>query len=80
MKRMSIQTLKSQLSAAVAEAESGGSVEITRHNTPVAVLVPAGSQHVHRGALVGTGRIVPALKRGSKGRYLALLQDDRASR
>ena len=77
---MSIQELKSQLSAVVAEAESGGIVEITRHNRPVAVLVAAGSQHVHRGARVGAGRITPALKRGSKGRYLALLQEDRATR
>ena len=77
---MSIQALKSRLSAAVAEAESGGTVEITRHNRPVAVLIRAGSQHVHRGARVGTGRITPALKRGSKGRYLTLLQEDRAGR
>jgi len=77
---MSIQALKAQLSSAVAEAESGGVVEITRHNRPVAVLVSAESHHVHRGLRVGTGRLTPALKRGSKGRYLALLQEDRAGR
>jgi prevent-host-death family protein len=80
MKRMSIQALKSQLSAAVAEAESGGIVEITRHNRPVAVLVSAESQHVHRGPRVGTGRITSAVKRGSKGRYMTLLHEDRSSR
>ena len=80
MRRISIQDLKAKLSAAVAEAEAGGVVEITRHNQPVAVLVAAAPRHVHRGPRVGTGRLKPALKRGSKGRYSMVLQDDRANR
>ena len=80
MKRISIQDLKAQLSAAVAEAESGGTVLITRHNQPVAQLGPARSQHEHRGRSVGTGRLGPAvkLKRATKGRYLSVLLEDRA--
>jgi prevent-host-death family protein len=80
MERISIQDLKAQLSAAVAEAESGGTVVITRHNQPVAQLVPARSQHEHRGRSVGSGRIEPAIKRGTKGRYLSVLIEDRADR
>jgi prevent-host-death family protein len=80
MKRISIQALKSHLSAAVAEAESGRTITITRHNQPVARLGPARSHDVHRGSSVGTGRLRPALKRGTKGRYLAVLLEDRGDR
>jgi prevent-host-death family protein len=80
MKRISIQDLKAGLSGAVAEAESGSTILITRHNQPVAQLSPAGSPHVHRGARVGTARIKPALARGTRGRYLDVLMDDRGTR
>lgn len=77
MKRISIQDLKAQLSAVIAEAESGQSVVITRHAEPVAQLGPARSPHVHRGRRVGSGRIRPAVGRGTKGRYLVVLMEDR---
>jgi prevent-host-death family protein len=80
MKRISIQALKARLSAAVAEAESGETIVITRHQAPVAQLSPARPLDVHRGSEVGRGRLRPALKRGTKGRYLALLLDDRGDR
>ena len=80
MKRTSIQDLKAGLSAAVAEAEAGGTILITRHNTPVAQLGPAQAAHVHRGARVGTSRIRPAVKLRGKGRSLSLLLEDRGSR
>jgi prevent-host-death family protein len=80
MKRISIQELKARLSAAIAEAEGGGTVLITRHNEPVAQLTAAHPLHVHRGVHVGTGRITPAVKRGTRGRYLAVLLEDRGSR
>lgn len=80
MKQVSIQDLKAGLSAAVAEAESGRTIVITRHNAPVAQLGPAHPAQVHRGVRVGLGRIQPALKRGTKGRYLAVLLEDRGSR
>jgi prevent-host-death family protein len=80
MKRISIQDLKAQLSGAVAEAEAGATILITRHNQPVARLGPADSPHVHRGARVGTGRLEPATRRGTKGRYLTVLLDDRGGR
>ena len=38
---VSIQDLKARLSAIVAEAESGDTIIITRHNAPVAQLGPA---------------------------------------
>ena len=80
MKQVSIQDLKAGLSAAVAEAHAGRTIVITRHNTPVAQLGPTATAHVHHGSRVGTARIRPALKRGTHGRYLAVLLDDRGTR
>ncbi len=80
MKRISIQDLKAKLSGAVAAAEAGDTILITRHNQPVAKLGPAESHHVHRGRRVGSGRIGPAVSKGIKGRYLVVLMDDRAGR
>ena len=80
MKSISIQDLKAGLSGAVAEAESGETIVITRHNEPVAQLTSAGSPHVHRGTAVGAGRLRPAIRRGTGGRYLTVLGDDRGNR
>jgi prevent-host-death family protein len=80
MKQVSIQDLKARLSAAVAEAQSGRTIIVTRHNEPVARLGPAHPQHLHHGARVGTGRLRPAVKRSTKGRYLTVLMDDRGDR
>jgi antitoxin (DNA-binding transcriptional repressor) of toxin-antitoxin stability system len=80
MKRISIQALKLRLSAAVMEAEAGNTITITRHNEPVAELGPARAQHTHRGTQFGSGHLTPALRRGTKGRYLAALLEDRGRR
>jgi prevent-host-death family protein len=80
MSIISIQDLKSQLSGAIARAESGDTIVITRHGDPVAQLGPPRVLHVHRGSRVGAGRIRPAAKRSTKGRYLAVLLDDRSGR
>lgn len=64
----------------VAEAESGDTIVITRHNVPVAQLSPARTESVHRGKNVGSGRVRAALKRGTKGRYLEVLMEDRGNR
>ncbi len=75
MKQISIQDLKATLSAAVSEAESGRTIVITRHNQAVAQLGPARPAGVHPGNPAVRGRLKPALTRGSKGRYLAVLLD-----
>jgi len=80
MKQISIQTLKAQLSAVVAEAQSGRTIVVTRHNEPVAHLGPAQPAHVHPGRRPGAGRLKPAVKRGTKGRYLKVLSEDRGER
>jgi prevent-host-death family protein len=80
VKRISIQDLKSRLSSAVAEAEAGETILVTRHNQPVAQLGPAREAHVHRGKLVGKGGLKPAIKEGTRGRALALLLEDRGNR
>ena len=79
MKRISIQDLKAGLSAVIAEVEAGESILVTRHNAPVARLNPARAPEVHRGARVGA-RLTPALRRGTKGRYLTMLLEDRGDR
>lgn len=78
MKRVSINDLKAALSTAVAEAEAGATILITRHGQPVAKIGPAASAHVHRGPAVGTGRLRPAVRRSTKGRYLEALDEDRS--
>jgi prevent-host-death family protein len=80
MKKVSIQDLKARLSAAVAEAESGQTILITRHNEPVAQLGPATVHHVHRGEHVGKGRLRSVVKNATNGRYLDVLKDDRGDR
>jgi prevent-host-death family protein len=80
VKQISIQDLKATLSSAVAEAESGHTIIITRHNQAVAQLGPARPPGVHRSNAAGRGRLKPALTRGSKGRYLAVLLEDRGDR
>ena len=80
MKRISIQDLKAQLSAVVADAESGSTIVVTRHNEAVAQLGPARPHHIHRGTRAGTARLKPAIKGGTKGRYLTALVEDRGSR
>jgi len=80
MKQVSIQDLKAKLSMVIAEVESGTTIVVTRHNAPVAQLSPVRTQEVHRGTRVGAGRIRPVLKRGTKGRYLTVLLEDRGNR
>lgn len=80
MKEISIQDLEARLSGTVAEAEAGETIVITRHHDPVARLGPAGPSHVYRGRAVGTSRLRPAIRRGTKGRYLAVINDDRGNR
>ena len=77
---VSIQDLKAALSAMIARAEDGETILVTRHNEPVAQLGPARAAAVHRGKNVGGGRLKAAVKRGTKGRYLEVLLEDRGSR
>lgn len=80
MKRISVQDLKAQLSGAIAEAAAGETLIITRHNEPVAQLTATRVPQVHRGPRVGMGRLTPALRKGTRGRYLAVLLEDRGAR
>src|SRR5438046_2216306 len=80
VKEISIQDLKASLSSAISEAEAGNTIIITRHKEPVAQLTTAHPQYVLRGKRVATGKIKQALKRGTKGRYLAALLEDMANR
>ena len=80
MKRISIQALKSRLSSAIAEAEAGETILVTRHNQAVAQLGPARDAHVHWRKAAGEGRLKPAIKQGTGGRALALLLEDRGNR
>ncbi len=78
MKRISIQDLKSGLSAAIADAESGQTFLITRHNQAVAQLVPATVVNTHGGS-GAMPPLRPLLRCATKGRYLEVLLEDRSS-
>jgi len=80
MKQISLQDLKSGLSSAIAEAESGNVIVITRHNRPVAQLTPVRPPSVHRGKNYGKGTLKSVLDRATKGRYLEMLLEDRGDR
>ena len=80
MSEISDQELKARLSGAIAEAEAGRTLVITRHRTPVAQLGPATAAAVRRGSRVGRGQLVPALETGTRGRALAVLLEDRGDR
>jgi len=77
MKQVSIHGLKGHLSAVIADAESGQTILITRHNRPVAQLAPARVPHTHMGKGRRAGTLRPLLKRGTRGRYLSVLLEDR---
>ena len=77
MNQISIQDLKGQLSAVVAEAERGSTIVITRHNRPVAKMTPARAAQVHIGKRYGRAKLKPALRANTKGRYLDVLLEDR---
>ncbi len=80
MNEISVQDLKGRLSAAIAEAEAGQTLIVTRHKTAVARLGPAMHATLHRGPRVGRGRLTPALTNGTRGRALAALLEDRRGR
>ena len=81
MKRVSIQALKSGLSAAVAEAEAGQTLLVTRHNRVVARLAPVTPRPLHSGRdeAAPLPALTPLLRRATKGRYLLVLSDDRSA-
>lgn len=60
---------KTHLSELIARAERGEEVVITRHNKPVAKIVPIASGEVDAAA---RGEAVRALLRAARGRRLAL--------
>lgn len=80
MTEISVQDLKARLSAAIAEAEAGETLIITRHQTAVARLGPALPTSVRRGTQAGRARLTPALTTGTRGRALAALLEDRGDR
>jgi prevent-host-death family protein len=77
MKSVPIYGLKQELASVIAEAEAGTEILITKHNKPVARLTRAGSEHLHAGSEVGRGRLKPAVKGKTAGRYLQILEEDR---
>lgn len=77
MKKISIQDLKAQLSSVIAEAESGSTILVTRHNRPVAKLEPADFFRCHVGQHFGEAKLKPLLKANTRGRYLDVLLEDR---
>ena len=80
MKTVSIDELKRNLSAFIADAARGEQIVITRHGRPIASLTRADLEHVHVGAAAGRARLRPLFKAPTKGAYLDVLADDRRAR
>ncbi|MFQ5738209.1 MAG: type II toxin-antitoxin system Phd/YefM family antitoxin [Acidobacteriota bacterium] len=80
MNTVGIDDLKRRLSDLIRQVEAGARVVITRHNKPVVELTAAEGMGVHEGRRFGTGRLKPALKTGSGGAYLKVLEEDRNGR
>ena len=77
MKTVGIDELKRRLSELIRQVESGDTVVVTRHNRAVVRLTAAENLPVHQGRRFGTGRLEPAVKSGSGGAYLKVLEEDR---
>jgi antitoxin (DNA-binding transcriptional repressor) of toxin-antitoxin stability system len=77
MKTVSMYSLKQELASIIAEAEAGTDVLITRHNKPVARVTRPETEHLHRGSQFGKSNLKPALRKGTAGRYLQVLEEDR---
>jgi len=77
MKTVSIDELKRNLSALLAEAGAGARILITKHRRPVATLSAPGLEHVHIQARSGRRELKPLLRAPTHGAYLEVLADDR---
>lgn len=77
MKVVTILDLKNNLSALIQEAAAGEKIVVTRHGRPVACLTGAGAEHLHVGRRAGKAALRPLLRNATRGRYLAVLADDR---
>lgn len=77
MKQISIQDLKANLSATIAEAEGGSTILITRHNRAVARIAPADLSRVHVGNHFGRAKLRPLRATSTRGQYLEVLLEDR---
>ena len=79
MKSVPMYVLKRELASVIAEAEAGTDILITKHNKPVARLTRPGTEHLHAGSKVGKGRLKPAVRGKTAGRYLQILENDRGT-
>lgn len=79
MKSVPIYELKKGLASIIREAEAGRDMIITRHNKPIARLTRPGTEHLHVGSRFGDARLKPAVKGRTRGRYLQVLEEDRAA-
>ena len=77
MKMVPIHDIKKNLASFLAEVAEGERILITRHKKPVATLGSPEKEHLFVGAHSGKGRLRPALDRGSHGKFLKVLEDDR---
>jgi len=77
MKQVSIQDLKRNLSAVLSGAAEGEPVLVTRHRRPLVEIAAAGLAHLIVGPRHGRGGLRPHLAKGSNGRYLGVLAEDR---
>lgn len=65
MERIGIRDLKQNASKWVARAQNGETIEIGNHGRLVARLVPVDDADTDREALIASGRLIPAPRRGN---------------
>jgi antitoxin (DNA-binding transcriptional repressor) of toxin-antitoxin stability system len=67
MSTVSVREFSYNPSAMFARAEGGETLEITRHGSVIAVLVPGGQEAGRYAALAASGRVVFRPRRGDRG-------------
>lgn len=77
MKLISLKDLKENLSQWTEEAAKGTAIQVTRYNKPYVFLLGVQSPSLHIGKSAGTATLRSAASAASKGKFHAVLKEDR---
>lgn len=78
MKIIPIKDLKENLAEWASLAARGEEITVTKYNRPYITLGPSGMLGLQVGSRVGRGTLTSVCRRGSRGKWLKILADDRA--
>ena len=77
MKSISLKDLKENLSKYTEDAAHGETIQVTKYNKPFIYLTGASQPSLNVGSRVGKGTLRSVLSRGTNGKYLKVLLEDR---